>query len=87
MADGVEWAWRLSPVTEARRHLDPADPSFFALHVVVVVLRQAVGVKVRRWVTMHGVALNVDPDMDYFKHIVPCGIGHRPVAAGECSWE
>jgi lipoyl(octanoyl) transferase len=39
-------------------------------------------VKVRRWVSFHGVALNVDPDMRYFQHIVPCGISDRPVAAG-----
>ncbi|MGY4706361.1 lipoyl(octanoyl) transferase LipB [Candidatus Bipolaricaulota sp. J31] len=34
----------------------------------------AVGVYVRRWVTMHGLALNVDPDPDGFRWIVPCGI-------------
>lgn len=39
------------------------------------------GVRVRRWVTMHGLALNVDPPMGYFKHIVPCGIADKPVAA------
>lgn len=37
--------------------------------------------RVRRWVTMHGLALNVDPPMGYFKHIVPCGIADKPVAA------
>ncbi|NOX44456.1 MAG: lipoyl(octanoyl) transferase LipB, partial [Caldiserica bacterium] len=34
----------------------------------------AVGVYVRRWVTMHGLALNVDPDPDGFRWIVPCGV-------------
>lgn len=34
----------------------------------------AIGVKIRRWVTMHGVSVNVDPDMRYFGNIIPCGI-------------
>lgn len=37
----------------------------------------AIGVRVRHWVTYHGVSLNVDPDLDHFTGIVPCGIsGH-----------
>lgn len=34
----------------------------------------AIGVRVRRWATMHGVALNVDPDLTHFSGIVPCGV-------------
>jgi lipoyl(octanoyl) transferase len=37
----------------------------------------AIGVRVRRWVTFHGISLNVDPDLTHFSGIVPCGIaGH-----------
>lgn len=34
----------------------------------------AIGVRVRQWVTFHGVALNVNPNLEHFKGIVPCGI-------------
>jgi lipoyl(octanoyl) transferase len=33
----------------------------------------AIGVRIRRWVTFHGVSLNVDPDLEHFSGIVPCG--------------
>ncbi|MBE9065411.1 lipoyl(octanoyl) transferase LipB [Leptolyngbya cf. ectocarpi LEGE 11479] len=41
----------------------------------------AIGIKVSRWITMHGFALNVCPDLSGFKHITPCGIAERPVGA------
>ena len=34
----------------------------------------AIGIRVRRWVTFHGISLNVDPDLEHFSGIVPCGI-------------
>jgi lipoyl(octanoyl) transferase len=34
----------------------------------------ALGVRIKRWVTLHGVALNVEPDLTHFAGIVPCGI-------------
>jgi lipoyl(octanoyl) transferase len=41
----------------------------------------AMGVKTSRWVTMHGLALNVDPDLSYFDYIIPCGIGNKSVTS------
>lgn len=41
----------------------------------------AMGVKTSRWVTMHGLALNVNPDLTYFTHIVPCGITDKAVTS------
>ena len=41
----------------------------------------AIGVRVSGGVAMHGFALNVDPDLDYFGHMIPCGIPDRPVTS------
>lgn len=43
----------------------------------------ALGVKVSRWVTMHGFALNVSTDLSYFDRIIPCGIFHKGVTSME----
>ena len=37
----------------------------------------AIGVRVRKWVTFHGIALNVDPDLSHFEGITPCGIAEE----------
>ena len=37
----------------------------------------AIGIRVRHWVTLHGFALNVDPDLTHFSGIVPCGVADR----------
>ncbi|NJK41243.1 MAG: lipoyl(octanoyl) transferase LipB [Acaryochloridaceae cyanobacterium SU_2_1] len=39
----------------------------------------ALGIKVSRWITMHGFSLNIDADLTGFEQIVPCGITHRAV--------
>lgn len=41
----------------------------------------AMGVKSSRWVTMHGIGFNVNVDLNYFSHIVPCGIQDKAVTS------
>jgi lipoyl(octanoyl) transferase len=41
----------------------------------------AIGVRVRRWVSLHGISLNVDPDLGHFTGIVPCGVRDHGVTS------
>ncbi len=41
----------------------------------------AIGVRVRRWVTFHGVSLNVEPDLAHYRGIVPCGVREHGVTS------
>lgn len=41
----------------------------------------AMGIRCSRWVTMHGFAFNVNTDLSYFNHIIPCGIGDKEVTS------
>ena len=41
----------------------------------------AMGVKSSRWVTMHGIGFNVNADLSYFSHIIPCGIDDKAVTS------
>ena len=41
----------------------------------------AIGVRVRKWVSYHGIALNVAPDLEHYRGIVPCGISEHGVTS------
>ena len=41
----------------------------------------AIGVRIRRWVTYHGIAVNINPDLSHFSGIVPCGIAEHGVTS------
>jgi lipoyl(octanoyl) transferase len=56
--------------------LQPNDP-FMARKIC------AMGIKCSRWITMHGFALNVNPDLSHFEYIVPCGIQGKKVTSLE----
>lgn len=43
----------------------------------------AIGVRVRRWVTLHGFSVNLSPDLSHFGGIVPCGIAEYPVTSAQ----
>lgn len=41
----------------------------------------AIGVRVKKWVTMHGIAINVSPDLSFYADIIPCGIRDHGVTS------
>lgn len=41
----------------------------------------AIGIRIRKWITMHGFSVNIDPDLSHFGGIVPCGISEYPVTS------
>ena len=41
----------------------------------------AIGIRIRQWVAFHGVSLNVDPDLEHFSGIVPCGVADQSVTS------
>lgn len=43
----------------------------------------AIGIRLRRWISFHGLAINVDPDLEHFSGIVPCGIADHGVTSLE----
>ena len=64
---------------EGRR--DPEATGVWVDHHGVMSKVAAMGVRVRKWVSMHGLALNVEPDLSHFQLIVPCGLAGRPVTS------
>jgi lipoyl(octanoyl) transferase len=59
---------------EAERH--PGEIGVFVGSAKIA----SIGVRVRRWITLHGMSLNVDPELEHFAGIVPCGLV-RPVTS------
>lgn len=70
-------AWRDPSATGVWVH-DPARPASERTPGAKVC---AIGVRIRRWVSMHGLALNVHTRLDHFGWIVPCGLAGRPVTS------
>ena len=77
--------WMIDTLGRARRRRRTARPGRIGIWVgegADEAKIGALGVRVKRWVTLHGFALNVAPDLSHFGGIVPCGIaefrGHQP---------
>ena len=64
-----------------RGERDPEATGVWVNHRGVLSKVAAMGVRVRKWVSMHGLALNVEPDLSHFQLIVPCGLAGRPVTS------
>jgi lipoyl(octanoyl) transferase len=62
--------WVLRPDRPAQSDGSPAEAKI-----------AAIGVRIRRWVAFHGVAINVEPDLGHFAGIVPCGIRDHGVTS------
>ena len=41
----------------------------------------AIGIRIRKWITMHGFSVNIDPDLSHYNGIIPCGISDYPVTS------
>jgi lipoyl(octanoyl) transferase len=60
---------------------DPAAVGVWTQHQQAAAKICAIGVRIRRGVSMHGLALNVSGDLEGFGHIIPCGLPGRPVVS------
>jgi lipoyl(octanoyl) transferase len=66
---------------DIRAQRDPGATGVWVEHDNHLAKIAAIGIRVRKWITLHGLAVNVDPDMSHFTHIVPCGLAGRPVVS------
>ncbi|MDD9329143.1 MAG: lipoyl(octanoyl) transferase LipB, partial [Bartonella sp.] len=41
----------------------------------------AIGIRIRRWVSFHGICINIDPDLSHYTGIIPCGIANHGVTS------
>ena len=79
LEDAVIEVCRGFGVPAGRDHADPPATGVWTNGRKIA----AMGVRVRRWVTMHGLALNVSTDLSHFDFIVPCGLAGRAVTSLE----
>ncbi len=61
--------------------VDPADNPTLELPMNQPAKVCAIGVRVRKWITLHGLAINLDPNMEHYSLLVPCGLAGRPVVS------
>jgi lipoyl(octanoyl) transferase len=78
LADYGLSAGRIDGLTGVWLDAEPGDPSRMAGPARKIC---ALGVKASRWVTMHGFALNINTDLQFFDYIVPCGIADKAVTS------
>jgi lipoyl(octanoyl) transferase len=75
--------WVIDSLAElgVNAYRDPQRIGIWVDHGIGQAKVGAIGVRVRRWVTMHGFSLNVSPELSHFSGIVPCGIAEFPVTS------
>lgn len=80
-------AWIISALAEfnVQAHIHDAQVGVWVPRPELGAQREdkiaAIGLRVRRWVSFHGLALNVEPDLEHFSGIVPCGIADKGVTS------
>ena len=80
-------AWIISALAEfnVQAHIHDAQVGVWVPRPELGAQREdkiaAIGLRVRRWVSFHGLALNIEPDLEHFSGIVPCGIADKGVTS------